>query len=231
MNSVNNRITYVFADCDCGCKNKSYNLSKLKNGETKSCGHLRIKHNKPTKTNRIELYTDYGIIYSNNTPFYFDLNDLHYLKDKYWYTDNNGYLTHAYVINYKTHYVRFHRLIMNVEDDKFIDHINRKKNDNRKENLRVCTHKENDRNNGLYITNKTGVSGITWDKDRNKWKASITYNYKTIYIGRFDKKEEAIRARLLKELELFKEFAPQKHLISQYFSEEEQNEIRKNKSI
>ena len=30
-NSVNNRITYVFADCDCGCKNKSYNLSKLKN--------------------------------------------------------------------------------------------------------------------------------------------------------------------------------------------------------
>jgi len=43
--------------------------------------------------------------------------------------------------------------------------------------------------------------------------ASISYNKKRTLIGRFASKKEAVRARLEKEAELFKEFAPQRALM------------------
>ncbi len=82
-----------------------------------------------------------------------------------------------------------------------------------KENLRCCQRSENDRNRSLYITNTSGVSGVFFDKQREKWVASITYNSKKIYLGRYDAKEDAVMARLTKEVELYREFAPQKALL------------------
>ena len=102
---------------------------------------------------------------------------------------------------------------MNAQEDEIVDHINHKRADNRKRNLRVCKRAENDRNRGLYATNTSGISGVHFDKKRNKWIANITYNRRRIFIGRFSHKEEAIRARLLKEAELFKDFAPQRALL------------------
>lgn len=72
------------------------------------------------------------------------------------------------------------------------------------------------RNRGLLSTNKSGITGVHYDKQRNKWTASITYNCKKLFIGRFELKEDAIRARLFKEIELFKDFAPQKALLEVY---------------
>ena len=54
-----------------------------------------------------------------------------------------------------------------------------------------------------------GVIGVFYDKEREKWVASITYDHKRKLLGRFASKDDAIRARLDKEAELFKEFAPQ----------------------
>lgn len=51
------------------------------------------------------------------------------------------------------------------------------------------------------------------DEQREKWVASITYNSKKIYLGRYDAKEDAVMARLTKEIELYREFAPQKALL------------------
>jgi hypothetical protein len=44
--------------------------------------------------------------------------------------------------------------------------------------------------------NKSGHIGVCWDKERNKWLASIGYNGKKIKIGRFVDKNDAINARL-----------------------------------
>lgn len=161
----------------------------------------------------IKILKDYGIIYLDNSEFYFDIDDLPLIQSRKWYKDKDGYLVSCYYYAGRRRFVRFHRIVMNAKPDEIVDHINRKRTDNRKCNLRVCKRAENDRNRGLYATNSSGVSGVHFDKKRNKWIASITYDHRRIFIGRFSHKEEAIRARLLKEAELFKDFAPQRALL------------------
>lgn len=212
MSSPNNRSTYVIADCDCGVCGKSYNLARLKSGATKSCGHLKLQHGRQYKTNKIELFNSYGVIYCKEKPFYFDIEDLDILSNKYWYEDDHGYLTHAYTVDGKCYYIRFHRIIMNASYSMYVDHINRKKNDNRKSNLRICSHKENDRNNNLYKNNTSGIIGVYYDHYKNKWVAHICVNRKNIYLGGYNIFEDAIKARLKGEIKYFGDFAPQKHL-------------------
>ena len=101
---------------------------------------------------------------------------------------------------------------MHAGPDQYVDHKNRKRYDNRKNNLRCCSYAENNRNRGLRSTNSSGVIGVSFDKRRKKWTASITFNSRKIFIGRFENKEDAIMARLKKEIELFGEFAPQQAL-------------------
>lgn len=161
----------------------------------------------------LKILNDYGILYLNNVEFYFDIDDLPLIQSRSWYEDKDGYLVSCYYYAGQRRFVRFHRIVMSAKSDEVVDHINHKRTDNRKCNLRVCKRAENDRNRSLYATNTSGISGVHFDKKRNKWIASITYNRRRIFIGRFLHKEEAIRARLLKETELFKDFAPQRALL------------------
>lgn len=164
-------------------------------------------------SSRIELFDTYGIFRVKETEFLFDLDDLPLIKGRdSWYCDKDGYLVSSYYFNGARRFIRFHRIVMNATPEQVVDHINRNKADNRKANLRCCKRAENDRNRNLYITNTSGVSGVYFDKQRNKWVASITLESQKIYIGRFALKEDAIRARLDKEMELYKEFAPQRSL-------------------
>jgi len=64
-----------------------------------------------------------------------------------------------------------------------IDHINRKKGDDRIENLRLLTRQGNQEN--------TDAKGYRYDRRANKYYAQITTNGKQIYLGCFDTKEEA----------------------------------------
>lgn len=112
-----------------------------------------------------------------------------------WSMDNKGY---AYN---KKHNIRLHRLILNCPSDMVVDHINHNRLDNRKENLRICTVQENNRN-------KSNVDGVSWRNDRSKWRAYITVDNKQIYLGLYDKKEAAIKARQEAEIKYFGEFKP-----------------------
>lgn len=164
----------------------------------------------------IYLYNTYGTLIIDGTTFYFDIEDLPIIQSRSWYKDKDGYLAHCYYYNGKRCFVSFHRIIMGAKRNEVVDHINKNRADNRKANLRICERTENDRNRGLYSTNTSGVTGVHFDQKRGKWAASITYNNKRLFIGRFEFKEDAIRARLLKEIELFKDFAPQRALLEEY---------------
>lgn len=58
----------------------------------------------------------------------------------------------------------------------------------------------------LQSNNTSGVTGVRWDSTRNKWIAVITFKKKVYYLGRYTKKEDAIKARKKAEKELFGPF-------------------------
>ena len=93
--------------------------------------------------------------------------------------------------------LRVHRIIYFLTHGhcpKYIDHINQIKDDNRIDNLRGCTQQENLRNRRIAKNNKSGYKGVCWNKQRNKWRAQIRINGKSIHLGYFGCPKEASEA-------------------------------------
>ena len=67
-------------------------------------------------------------------------------------------------------------------------------------NIPVISRKE------VKSNNTSGVTGVIWDKSRKKWTAKITFKGKRYFLGRFEDKEEAIKARKEAEVKMFGEF-------------------------
>ena len=194
--------------CLCDCGNYVVVTSiNLKNKHTRSCGCLNREStsNRNKKYNKYDLSGLYGIGYTTNgKPFYFDLEDYDKIKNYCWYIDSRtGYVRTRIS---KTEQISMHRLLF--PDSKEIDHIKRNsRNDNRKSNLRLGTHQENMMNIGLRKNNTTGVTGVYWVKNRNKWRAEITYKNKIIPIGNFNNFKDAVKARKKAEEKYFGEWS------------------------
>ena len=75
-----------------------------------------------------------------------------------------------------------------------VDHINGVKTQNNIENLRMVTHKENQRS---FQTKRRGCSskyrGVTWSKQRQKWLVKIKVDGKSKHVGYFYDEDEAAR--------------------------------------
>jgi len=112
---------------------------------------------------------------------------------------NRGRITIC--INYKNYFA--HRLAWLYHHgylpENGIDHINRNPSDNRIKNLREVSQSCNMRNCGNPKDNKSGVKGVCFDSNENKWCAYITSNKKHKKIGRYNNKDEAVLARLAAE--------------------------------
>lgn len=90
---------------------------------------------------------------------------------------------------------------------KNIDHINHEGLDNRRCNLRPCSHSQNLRNHRDYKNNSSKMRGVSWDKNSQKWTTYIYSNQERIYLGLFTDKNEAGRVVDQKAIELSGEFA------------------------
>ena len=92
-----------------------------------------------------------------------------------------------------------HRLVFLYMTGKFppddTDHINHIKTDNRFVNLRKVTHSENSRNRSMHSNNKSGFTGVSWNKSVSKWAANIKINGKYKYLGYFTDINDAIACR------------------------------------
>jgi hypothetical protein len=80
-----------------------------------------------------------------------------------------------------------------------VDHIDHNALNNKPENLRLVSRSENSKNLSQNSKNKSGYTGIFWDKRRTKWMVNINYKGKTFYIGRFKTLHEAIASRQMAE--------------------------------
>lgn len=149
---------------------------------------IREKILKENEINRISKKNINGIpirnIYKNNIThvvlldedIYIKLHNisLHINKDGYPLLSNNKLLS---------------IYIMNPEKEKVVDHINSNKLDNRRCNLRIVNTKQNSMNKTKSKNTTSKYIGVYYNKLRKKWNANI------IYLGSFEKEEEAAKIR------------------------------------
>lgn len=206
-------VTWV---CQCFCEKHTIiqvKADNLRSGNTNSCGCYLADKNRDRckKYNDYDLSGEYGIGYCNNSDmiFYFDLEDYDKIKNFCWYYSKRGYIESRS----DGKLIKLHRLVMNVNNPKIeVDHIYHdeyglpRTYDNRKINLRICNHQKNMCNSKIYANNTSGVTGVSFDKRVDKWRARISYNNQECFLGYFNNKQDAINARQQKERELFNIF-------------------------
>lgn len=76
-----------------------------------------------------------------------------------------------------------------------MDHINGVRHDNRWGNLRIVSTSENNRNLKISKRNTSGVIGVGFYKARSKWAATICVNGRSVHLGYFKEKKDAINVR------------------------------------
>jgi hypothetical protein len=76
-----------------------------------------------------------------------------------------------------------------------MDHKNKIRDDDRWKNLREVSAQCNLRNCCVYKNNKSGVTGISFGKKDNRWLSDMRVNNKTIHLGQYKDKTDAIKAR------------------------------------
>ena len=88
--------------------------------------------------------------------------------------------------------VQLHRLVMGNPVGLIIDHVNHDTLLNKKHNLRRVTNAENMQNLvRAYSNSKSGILGVTWNKQRNKWECQIVIAGKHLYRALFNELEDA----------------------------------------
>ena len=180
--------------CECCCgKIISVNTYSLISGRTKSCGCQKKVRNK-------ERVISCDYVVSNNIvtvtlrsgqEMICDFEDWLRLKEYGWRLGDTGYAQTR--VDGKN--IKFHIEVMGKKKGLVIDHINRNRLDNRKENLRFVTQEVNTLNRSMQSNNKCGEKGVYYDKSRNKYVAEIKVRKKKIHLGRFDTIEEAVSER------------------------------------
>lgn len=104
-------------------------------------------------------------------------------------------------INYKNYML--HNLawlyVYGAFPKKELDHINHNGLDNRIDNLRIVTHKQNARNSSISMLNTSGCTGVYWEKIVNKWVSRITVDGIRVRLGSFINFDEAVNARKIAE--------------------------------
>ena len=145
----------------------------------------------------------YGEIYlTQGQKTIVDKDDYEFLSKHKWcaiYSKKRGdyvAVTRTECINCKKRTVYMHREIMRPLKNLHIDHINHNPLDNRKNNLRICTPTENqwNRKGANKNNNTSNYKGICYDLYHKSWKSSIGYHNKSLHIGYFKNKNEAVVA-------------------------------------
>lgn len=126
-----------------------------------------------------------------------DHDDYELVKQYKWYATTNCSVYYARTkkhINGKIARILLHRLITNCPRDMQIDHIDGNGLNNCRDNLRVCTHSQNQHNKKKMKRNTSGYKGVFFNKRDSNWKSMIMVNKKSVFLGYFSNPEDAYKA-------------------------------------
>jgi hypothetical protein len=109
-----------------------------------------------------------------------------------WVHHTKMYVYIEKTVDFKRERYRLHRFLIDAPQDKYVDHINMNRLDNRKKNLRLCTNSQNLANTGLRKQNTSGYKGVSrsYSNSPKKWRARIQHKF----IGYYYTAEEASEA-------------------------------------
>ncbi len=131
-----------------------------------------------------------------------DDEDYAHLLAYHWCLDNTGY---AVAKDRDGRKVLMHRVIVQPLPGFQIDHINGDKLDNRRSNLRVCTHQQNSINQGKRPGTTSKYKGVT--QLGRRWRAQIWHNGKRHHLGCYATEADAAREYDEAAIRLFGSFA------------------------
>lgn len=119
-----------------------------------------------------------------------DDEDFGTLSQFTWRLHSKGYATRSESRDGKEYRLMMHREVLDAGALQ-VDHIDKDKLNNTKKNLRVATNSQNQHNADAKTGSITGVRGVTWEAERNKYRARVMLDGKIIHLGRFDTLDEA----------------------------------------
>lgn len=189
----------------CG-KTGKYKMNLCQKHRFQMDKHGKILERTMYDSNEIVKYNDYAeiILYGKGNKecgrTLIDIEDIPLVSQHKWYINGAGYV----VTNNPSY--QLHRLVMGNPKELSIDHVFHNTLDNRKDNLRVCTHQENLCNQKTKITNTSGVTGVSWHKAGNKWRVQICINGRKLYLGSYCNVNDAITVRKEAEVKYFGDF-------------------------
>lgn len=162
-------------------------------------------------SNRFKLIKDGTIcqvFFNNGGHFFIDAEDLEKVKKLTWFASKRGYpAAHLPQNKGRSRQICIHRYLLDFPEGYDVDHINGNKLDNRRSNLRICTHQENMFNQRIKSNNSTGFKGVSKNKATGRYEAYVHHSGKKHYLGLFDTPQEAAIARKQAAFTLFGEFA------------------------
>jgi hypothetical protein len=119
----------------------------------------------------------------------FDDEDEAVVKKYKWWLSNGYALTKIKWTDGRRRTIGMHRIILGDPPTPSIDHLNRNKLDNRKENLIACSDAANNKNKPIEKGKLSKYRGVS--RHRNKWQVVLRIEGKPKWIGIYKTEEEA----------------------------------------
>jgi len=140
-----------------------------------------------------------------------DDEDYEYLNQFKWTAGlmhNIWYAVCHIHVNGKDKTIYMHTVILGTPKGMQSDHKNGDGLDNRRENLRICTHTQNLHNQRKQIgPTSSRFKGVSWNNKRRRWAAQISPYRQHIVLGFFNFEIDAAKAYNKAAIEHFGEFA------------------------
>lgn len=184
---IKRKIFREFWYCQCDCGNITLvDKYKLCSGETQSCGCLQKERtSQASKKYNTYIFDDeccYIYCEDKNYPIIIDKEDYDKIKGLYWQNSLGGKPPKGRPAhkNKDGSVIFIYHYILGIKDihNQVVDHINRNYLDNRKENLRLVTVKENSKNHL--------AKNFSYSKLQNKFEVTLGLDYTTLHLGFFD---------------------------------------------
>ena len=124
-----------------------------------------------------------------------DSTDVDRVRDLVWHYCTGAVTAELTDGNKNSRSVTLGRYILEASEDKKVIYLNHDRLDNRRCNIRLGTHQQAIIRARLRSNNRSGATGVHYDKRKRKWRAEITRDRVAYSAGYYATFNEAVEAR------------------------------------